>query len=111
MARAPSGTVDPADGLAELDRIRKLDKRFPVWITVGGHAVQSIGLALVLQPTPWSLVGAATLGLLVLSQPIVADWTKQAAAQGTMLGMTLPVPQPLIHVTMFIGAHLSAEVP
>jgi len=51
------------------------------------------------------------LGLLVLSQPIVADWTKQAAAQGTMLGMTLPVPQPLILVTMFIGAHPSAGVP
>jgi hypothetical protein len=46
-----------------------------------------------------------TLGLMVLSQPILADWTKQAGtAQGTMLGMTLPVPQALIHVTMFIGA-------
>ncbi len=45
------------------------------------------------------------LGLLVLSQPILADWTKQAGSvQGTVLGMTLPVPQALIHVTMFIGA-------
>lgn len=55
-----------------------------------------------------ALVTAAiffTLGLLVLSQPILADWTKQAgSAQGTVLGMTLPVPQALIHVTMFIGA-------
>src|SRR6185437_11304898 len=42
-----------------------LDKRFPLWITVLGYAVQSIGLALILQPTPWSLYGAATLGLLV----------------------------------------------
>ena len=65
VARAPSGTVSPADGMAELDRIRKLDKRFPVWITVLGYAVQSIGLALILQPTPWSLYGAAVLGLLV----------------------------------------------
>jgi uncharacterized membrane protein YjjP (DUF1212 family) len=110
VARAPSGTVDPADGLAELDRIRNLDKRFPVWITVGGYAAQNIGLALVLRPTRWSPVGAATLGLLILSQPIVADWTKHAAVQGTMLGMTLPVPQPLIHVTMFIGVRLSAGV-
>jgi hypothetical protein len=55
-----------------------------------------------------ALVTAAiffTLGLLVLSQPILADWTKQAGSgQGTVLGMTLPVPQALIHVTMFIGA-------
>ena len=65
VARAPSGTISPADGMAELDRIRNLDRRFPVWITVVGYAVQSTGLALILQPTPWSLVGAATLGLLV----------------------------------------------
>jgi uncharacterized membrane protein YjjP (DUF1212 family) len=65
VAQAPSGTVSPADGMAEIDRIRNLDKRFPVWITVIGYAVQSVGLALILQPTPWSLYGAAVLGLLV----------------------------------------------
>jgi uncharacterized membrane protein YjjP (DUF1212 family) len=65
VARAPSGAISPEDGMAELDRIRNLDRRFPVWITVLGYAVQSSGLALILQPTPWSLVGAATLGLLV----------------------------------------------
>ncbi|MCW2561237.1 MAG: hypothetical protein JWP55_5201 [Mycobacterium sp.] len=65
VARAPSGTVSPADGMAELDRIRNLEKRFPVWITIIGYAVQSVGLALILQPTPWSLYGAAILGLLV----------------------------------------------
>ena len=65
VAQAPSGTINPADGMAEIDRIRNLDKRFPVWITVIGYAVQAVGLALILQPTPWSLYGAATLGLLV----------------------------------------------
>ena len=65
VARAPSGTVSPEEGMAELERIRNLDKRFPVWITILGYAVQSVGLALILQPTPWSLYGAATLGLLV----------------------------------------------
>ena len=65
VAQAPSGTVSPADGMAEIDRIRNLDKRFPVWVTVLGYAVQSTGLALILQPTPWSLYGAAILGLLV----------------------------------------------
>ena len=65
VARAPSGTVSPEEGMAELERIRNLDKRFPMWITIIGYAVQSVGLALILQPTPWSLYGAATLGLLV----------------------------------------------
>ncbi|MCT7660100.1 threonine/serine exporter family protein [Mycobacterium deserti] len=65
VARAPTGTVQPAEGLAELARIRSLDRRFPVWLTVLGYAVQSTGLALILQPTQWSLAGAAVLGLLV----------------------------------------------
>jgi uncharacterized membrane protein YjjP (DUF1212 family) len=65
VARTPSGTVSPEEGMAELDRIRNLDKRFPVWVTILGYAVQSVGLALILQPTPWSLYGAAILGLLV----------------------------------------------
>ena len=65
VARAPAGTVDPAEGMAELNRIRHLDKRFPLWLTILGYAVQSTGLALILQPTVLSLIGAATLGLLV----------------------------------------------
>jgi uncharacterized membrane protein YjjP (DUF1212 family) len=65
VERAATGAVRPDDGMAEIARIRKLDNRFPLWITVVGYAVQSLGLALILQPTPWSLVGATTLGLLV----------------------------------------------
>jgi MFS family permease len=45
-----------------------------------------------------------TLGLLLLSPTVRADWTKNGPDQGTVLGMTLPVPQALIHVTMFLGA-------
>jgi uncharacterized membrane protein YjjP (DUF1212 family) len=65
VARAPSGSISPEEGMAELDRIRRQQRRFPVWVTVLGYAVQSAGLALILQPTPWSLVGAAIMGLLV----------------------------------------------
>ncbi|HEY6648826.1 MAG TPA: threonine/serine exporter family protein, partial [Mycobacterium sp.] len=57
--------VSPEDGMAELDRIRNQRRRFPFWVTIMGYAVQSTGLALILQPTPWCLVGAAILGLLV----------------------------------------------
>jgi uncharacterized membrane protein YjjP (DUF1212 family) len=65
VAQAPAGTVSPEDGMAELDRIRNQRRRFPFWVTIMGYAVQSTGLALILQPTPWCLVGAAILGLLV----------------------------------------------
>lgn len=82
VARAPSGTVSPEEGMAELERIRNLDKRFPVWITVLGYAVQSVGLALILQPTPWSLYGAAILGLLVGGLSVIG---RRIEAVGYML--------------------------
>lgn len=82
VARAPSGTVSPEEGMAELDRIRNLDKRFPVWLTVLGYAVQSVGLALILQPTPWSLYGAAALGLLVGGLSVIG---RRVEAIGYML--------------------------
>lgn len=43
------------------------------------------------------------LGLLILNPAILAAWTANASDQGTWFGMTLPVPQALIHVTMFQG--------
>lgn len=82
VARAPSGTVSPEEGMAELDRIRNLDKRFPVWLTILGYAVQSVGLALILQPTPWSLYGAAALGLLVGGLSVIG---RRVEAIGYML--------------------------
>jgi hypothetical protein len=44
------------------------------------------------------------LGLLMLTPEVLATWTNNGPDQGTWLGMTLPVPQPLIHVTMFLAA-------
>ena len=82
VARAPSGSVTPEEGMAELDRIRHQQRRFPVWVTVFGYAVQSAGLALILQPTPLSLVGAATLGLLVGALSVVG---RRIEAIGYML--------------------------
>ena len=82
VARAPSGSISPEEGMAELDRIRHQQRRFPVWVTVFGYAVQSAGLALILQPTPWSLVGAATLGLLVGALSVVG---RRIEAIGYML--------------------------
>ncbi|WP_255397247.1 threonine/serine exporter ThrE family protein [Mycobacterium sp. ACS1612] len=82
VARAPSGTVSPAEGMAELERIRNLDNRFPLLITISGYAVQSVGLALILQPTPWSLYGAAILGLLVGGLSVIG---RRVEAIGHML--------------------------
>ncbi len=93
VARAPAGAISPEEGMAELEPIRNQRRRFPPWVTVLGYAVLSTGLALILQPTPWSLVGATSLGLffsrradrLHLQQPL-ARRGRQPARAGRTVG-------------------------
>ena len=44
------------------------------------------------------------LGLILLSPEVLAAWTRNGSSDGTFLGMTIPVPQALIQITMFLGA-------
>jgi hypothetical protein len=44
------------------------------------------------------------LGLILLSPAVLAKWTGDGASDGTVLGMTIPVPQSLIHVTLILCA-------
>jgi hypothetical protein len=44
------------------------------------------------------------LGLIVLSPGVLAKWTGGGTSDGTILGMTIPVPQSLIHMTMILCA-------
>ncbi|AQA04957.1 hypothetical protein BVC93_23965 [Mycobacterium sp. MS1601] len=45
-----------------------------------------------------------TMGLIALSPELLDNWTQGSPDQGTWLGMTLPIPQALIHVSMFLTA-------
>lgn len=45
-----------------------------------------------------------TLGLIVLSPELLAKWTGGGSSDGTLLGMTIPVPQSLIHITLILCA-------
>jgi hypothetical protein len=44
------------------------------------------------------------LGLIVLSPELLALWSRNGPGDGEFLGMTLPVPQSLIQVSMFLAA-------
>ena len=44
------------------------------------------------------------LGLILLSPELLAQWSRNGPGDGHFLGMTLPVPQSLIQVSMFLGA-------
>ncbi|HEX2213292.1 MAG TPA: hypothetical protein VHH12_07555 [Mycobacterium sp.] len=43
------------------------------------------------------------LGLILLSPELLAAWTRNGSSDGTFLGMTIPVPEALIQVTLFLG--------
>lgn len=44
------------------------------------------------------------MGLIAISPDLLDKWTLGGSDQGTWLAMTLPVPQALIHVSMFLAA-------
>jgi hypothetical protein len=44
------------------------------------------------------------LGLILLSPELLAQWSRNGPSDGQFLGMTLPVPQSLIQVSMFLAA-------
>lgn len=44
------------------------------------------------------------LGLIVLSPDLLNEWTHTYTSSTTVLGFTLPVPDSLIHMTLFLGA-------
>jgi uncharacterized membrane protein YjjP (DUF1212 family) len=63
--RAEYATVSPQDGLRTLQEITALPHRFgPVGI-VAGHVIITLGLCLMLQPTPIALLASAIFGALV----------------------------------------------
>ena len=54
----------------------------------------------------WAINGAicALLGLILLSPELLAAWTRNGRSDGSVLGMTIPVPDSLIQITFFLGA-------
>ena len=58
---AERGAIDPEEGLRRLDEIAALPHRFGAPGVIGGHMVLTIGLALILQPTPQGARQAAVV--------------------------------------------------
>ncbi len=64
-AEAQRGGVSPRDGLERLERIARMPPRFGTAGVLLGHTVLTVGLAMVLLPTPANVLAAAALGLIV----------------------------------------------
>jgi uncharacterized membrane protein YjjP (DUF1212 family) len=63
--QAERAEISPFDGLAELVRINRMPPSYRAFVRVGGHAILTVGLALLLQPTLGGVVSAFALGALV----------------------------------------------
>ena len=85
---------DPADG----DPLSRAERVNVMFVVAASQVTQIAMVALVTAGIFF------VLGLLALSPELLATWTGNGPDQGTLFGMTLPVPQPLIHVSMFLGA-------
>lgn len=44
------------------------------------------------------------LGLIVLSPPLLKEWARTTDNNSTVMGLTVPVPNSLIHLCLFLGA-------
>lgn len=99
LANTPFAAMpDPMPDPTAVDPLHRDERANVVFVVMASQITQVMTVAVV--------TGAIffVLGLLVLSPEVLASWTGDGPDQGTWLGMTLPVPQALIHVTMFLAA-------
>jgi uncharacterized membrane protein YjjP (DUF1212 family) len=95
---AQEGAVTPREGLERLAAILRQPPRFGRLGSVLGHTVQTLGLALVLMPTPMNLAAAAVLGALIGVLKVLN--TGRAV---------LAVPLPVVAATIVSALILLAE--
>lgn len=95
-AAAEHGAVDPRDGLRRLDAIAKMPHRFGLAGVILGHVVLTIGLTLILQPTPEALGLSAVFGGLVGA-------LKAYARNRHTVGVLLPVTAATIVSAVAFG--------
>jgi uncharacterized membrane protein YjjP (DUF1212 family) len=81
---AERAAVEPEEGLRQLREIAHAPHRFGAIGVIGGHMVLTIGLALILQPTPEALGTAAGFGALI-------GVLKLYASHWQTVGVLLPV--------------------
>ena len=88
-SQAERAAIDPDDGLRRLDEIAVMRHRFGAAGVIGGHMVLTIGLALILQPTPEALGTAAGFGALIGALKLYASHRQTVSVLLPLLAATL----------------------
>jgi MFS family permease len=78
--------------------LKKKERLNVVFVLAASQMAQILAVAVV--TTAIYLI----LGLIVLSPELLNEWTHTYKSSATVLGFTLPVPDSLIHMTLFLGA-------
>ena len=79
-------------------RLSKPERLNVVFVLVLSQIVQVLTVAIV------TALIFFVLGLIVLSPELLAAWTRDGSLDGHLLGMTFPVPEALIQISMFLAA-------
>ncbi|BBX07748.1 hypothetical protein [Mycolicibacterium aichiense] len=96
LAGTPFEDIADEPGVDPLSRFERANVVFVV-------AASQVGQVLTVALATGSIF--FVLGLIVLSPPLLASWTRDSGrTDGQILGMTLPVPDPLIQTTMMLTA-------
>lgn len=95
LATTPFATMP---GASDWSPLKKSERLNVVFVLAVSQLAQIMVVAVV--TTAIYLI----LGLIVLSPELLNEWTHTYKSSATVLGFTLPVPDSLIHMTLFLGA-------
>ncbi len=95
LADTPFATMPESNDCAAL----KTAERLNVVFVLAASQLAQIMVVAVVTATIYLI-----LGLIVLSPSLLNEWTHTYKSTATVLGFTLPVPDSLIHMTLFLGA-------
>ncbi|KAA1249751.1 hypothetical protein F0Q45_13430 [Mycobacterium simiae] len=95
LAHTPFEAMADLPGSRPLSRPERLNM---VFVLAVSQLVQIMVVALL------TAAIYVTLGLIVLSSALLNDWTRGASSSSTIVGLTVPVPDSLIHLCLFLGA-------
>lgn len=95
LAHTPFATMLDTPDCAPLKRSERLNV---VFVLATSQLAQILVVAVV------TATIYLILGLIVLTPSLLNEWTHTYTSTATVLGFTLPVPDSLIHMTLFLGA-------
>lgn len=117
VAPDPAAPGQPLLDGTPFEHMADAGRRIPLSRIERANAVFVVAMSQVVQLLIVAAVTAAiffVLGLILLSPRLLAEWTHDGARDGTIMGMTLPIPDALIQITLFLGAmtfmYVSARV-